>query len=330
MSARGTREQTKEQEEVHVSCAACLLVHAFDLILLMVSSGPDLSSWGQALVERETFRINNASSHHHESATPRLSTKAEQIATLDLASEVLTRLGAGSLPGKFAAPTLWHNDLHLGNIHVSEEDPTQITSLIDWQSLPVLPLLCQVRIPEFLDLPEDYEIGGPVPQRPENLHEMDEDDRILAEHEHKQVCMGRAYEAASGFKNKQVYRALRLPSCFKELFSRIGEVAEEGPAPLRACLIEMSTVWEEGGFEGMCPIQFTTEQLVDHEREYEEHEIHHRIRAIARDLLDTDSEGWIPPGIDIGAKRQQNRELLQLMMERSAEYGKTPDEVREI
>lgn len=281
-------------------------------------------------MDREISRISNISTERQEHRSPHFSSKSEQIATLQLALEVITRTQPPSLPSKFASSTLWHTDLHLGNIYVSPSSPTQITSLIDWQSLSLLPLFHQLRFPEFLSLPEDYEIGGPVPQRPENLHEQSEDDRLLAEYEHKQTCLGRAYEAASGFKNKQVHRARLVPWFFKDFFSRISEVAEEGPAPLRACLIEMSKVWDEAGFAGTCPIQFTAAELANHEREYEDYEIHQRIQDIARDVLDTDSEGWIPPGIDIDAKRQQNQELLQLMMDKSAEYGKTPEEVRQM
>ncbi|EEP81246.1 predicted protein [Uncinocarpus reesii 1704] len=32
-------------------------------------------------------------------------------------------------------PILWHTDLHLGNIYVADNDPTQIVSIIDWQSI---------------------------------------------------------------------------------------------------------------------------------------------------------------------------------------------------
>lgn len=286
--------------------------------------GSDLKAFGKALVHREMSRIQRTS------ATQESGSLASKITTLRLAEEVVTRIGPSSLPGRFSKPTLWHTDLHLGNISVSEEDPTNIVSIIDWQSVVVSPLLCQVRFPKFLDVPEDYDIGGPVPQRPENLDQMDEDDRILAEHEHKQACMAKAYEAASGFKNKEVYRALQLPSHFKELFERCGEASEEGIVPLRACLIEMSKVWNEIGLEGECPIDLTAEGLTVHEREFEEYSKVQRIRAIARELLDTDSEGWLPPGTDVELKRRQNKELMELLMERSAEYGMTADEVRKI
>ncbi|PPJ50234.1 hypothetical protein CBER1_07207 [Cercospora berteroae] len=289
----------------------------------------NLKAFGQALVHREISGIERTPAAQ-ETGTHSPGSIASNSAILRMAEEVMARISPESLPGRFSKPTLWHTDLHLGNIYVSEEDHTKIVSIIDWQSVVISPLLCQVRFPEFLELPEGYEVGGPVPERPSNLDQMDEDDRMLAEHEHKQACMAKAYEAASGFKNKQVYKALQLPSYFKDLFERCGEASEEGIVPLRACLIEISKVWEDVGLEGECPINFTAEELAAHEREFEEYSNFHKIRAIAREYLDTDSEGWLPPGADVEMKRRQNKELLELMMERSAEYGMTAEEVRKM
>ncbi|GIZ49875.1 hypothetical protein CKM354_001289300 [Cercospora kikuchii] len=293
------------------------------------AKGPwsDLTAFGSALVHREASRIR-CTCATQETGKLSSGSLASNSAILRLAEQVMGLISLDSLPGRFSTPTLWHSDLHLGNIFVSEEDHTKIVSVIDWQSVVVSTLLCQVRFPIFLDVPEDYEIGGPVPQRPNNLDQMDEDDRILAEHEHKQACMAKAYEAASGFKNKEVYKALQLSSHFKDLFERCGEASEEGVMPLRACLIEISKVWNELGLEGACPIDFTAEELEGHEREFEEYNKFQKIRAIARECLDTDSEGWLPPGTDVELKRRQNKELMELIMKRSAEYGMTADEVR--
>ncbi|EGP91121.1 uncharacterized protein MYCGRDRAFT_65675 [Zymoseptoria tritici IPO323] len=286
-----------------------------------------LAAFGEALAEREIARLEN---NRSEQKSSDLHPKAEQIALLQLAREVATRMSAESLPGQFASPTLWHSDLHLGNIYVSEEDRTKIVSIIDWQSLVIQPLLCQVRFPEILELPEDYEIGGPAPSRPVGFDEMKQDERMLAIHEFKQVCMARAYEAAFGIKSPQVCNALLLPSYLKDFFERCGEVSEEGATPLRACLIELAKDWEELGCAGKCPVAFTVDDLARHELEFKDYSMYHDLQAMARKCLGTDSEGWLAPAVNIHVKRQQNKDLLQMMMDRSAEYGKTPEEVRKI
>ncbi|KAF2206478.1 hypothetical protein CERZMDRAFT_103380 [Cercospora zeae-maydis SCOH1-5] len=296
-----------------------------------VNMGPwaNLAAFGQALVNREIYRINSKPTDQEPGAFPS-SSRAERVAVLRLAEEVIKRITPDSLPGRFCKPTLWHSDLHLGNIYVSGQDHTKIVSIIDWQSLRIWPFLSQVRFPEFLDVPEEYEAGGPVPQRPSNLDEMDEDHRMLAEHKHKQACMAKAYEAASGLKNKQVYHAFKFPPYLKDLFERCGETSEEGVVPVRACLAEIAEVWDQIGAKGECPIHFTAAQLTTHEREFEEYENFHKVQAIARKYLRTDSEGWLPPGADADSRRQENQELMSLMMERSAEYGMTPEQIRSI
>lgn len=52
---------------------------------------------------------------------------------------ILNELIQSPLIHNIAAPTLFHADLHKRNIFVSEEDPTKIISLIDWQSTSIEP-----------------------------------------------------------------------------------------------------------------------------------------------------------------------------------------------
>jgi len=47
---------------------------------------------------------------------------------------------------KFQQPSIWHTDLHLGDIFVSQDSPPQILSLIDWQSVPIAPLFLQASL----------------------------------------------------------------------------------------------------------------------------------------------------------------------------------------
>lgn len=144
-------------------------------------------------------------------------------------------------PEKVSEPVLWHTDLHMGNIYVSEEDPANIVSLIDWQSIVVSPLFFQARFPEFLPVEEDYALGtSEFPKLPQNYDEMKADDKEYAEYKLKEAKLAKVYELSSGSKNNQAYKALRIPSFLRELFIRCGEVSEEGMIPLRVCLIELS------------------------------------------------------------------------------------------
>jgi hypothetical protein len=260
---------------------------------------------------------------------PRGSTE-EQVAVLEMAKEVFLKMDAKTQPGRFPWLSLWHTDLHMGNIYVSDEEPTEIVSLIDWQYVVVSPLFYQVRFPEFISIGEDYELGCEIPTPPENIDEMDEADQAITRFKHKQTMMGKAYEAASGFKNKNVFKSLRLPLLYRQLFLRTGEAWEEGTVPLRACLTALADVWHEAGFSGACPCNFSTDEIEKHQQGFQEYRDHHKIYELAREYLDTDSDGWIAPDDDFAEKQQRNKELLDICIAHCAEYGKSAEEMRKI
>lgn len=291
-------------------------------------SGPTLSAFGVALAEREIARIE----HHPKvvpDGLPRVSPE-EQVGVLRMAQEVFSKMDEKTLPGRFSWPTLWHTDLHSGNIFVSDKEPTQITSLIDWQSNATSPLFYQVRFPVVMTIGDDYELGHDVPTLPDNIDEMDEDDQAILKFKHKYTMMAKAYEAASGFKNKNVFKSLRLPPCFRKLFLRCEEAWEEGVVPLRMSLIDIAEIWNEAGFSGDCPYQFSEEQMQQYRWDFQCYQDYHRIFEIARKGLNTDSDGWVAPGDDFEEKRRQNEELLEACVADCADFYKTAEEIRKM
>ncbi|KAL5427990.1 hypothetical protein PMIN04_000937 [Paraphaeosphaeria minitans] len=135
---------------------------------------PTLPAFGVALAEREIARIEQ-NPKVIPYGPPRGSIE-EQLAALEIAKEVFLKMDAKTLPGRLPWLTVWHTDLHMGNIYVSDEEPTQIVSLIDWQSIMISPLFYQVRFPEFISIGEDYELRSEIPTLPENINEIDNDD----------------------------------------------------------------------------------------------------------------------------------------------------------
>lgn len=136
------------------------------------------------------------------------------------------------------------------------------------QSTVVSPLFYQVRFPEFISIGEGYKLGFEVPTLPENIDEMDKDDQAIIRYRHKQTMMGKAYEAASGFKNHEIFRSLRIPPLFRKLFFRCGEAWEEGIVPLRTWLTAIADIWHEAGFSGACPCKFSDKKLEKYQQEF--------------------------------------------------------------
>ena len=291
-------------------------------------TGINISSLGKAIIKREIERIKERNSSLMPDR-PTISTEA-QLAVLNMAMEVASRLDTASIITRQSQPVLWHTDLHMGNIFVSSEDPTKVVSLIDWQSISVSPLLLQARFPEFLSVDPDFVLDSAMPELPENYDALDAVDKQIAEFKTRQAKMAKAYEVASSVHNPQAYKAFFMPSFLQSLFTRCGEASEEGIIPLRACLIQIAEAWDDIGFKGQCPFNFNEEDIQKHEQQFQEYRNFHRIHEIARKLLDTDSEGWISPQLDFTLKAQQNKEVLEEVMRRSSEYNKSPEEVRRI
>lgn len=69
-------------------------------------------------------------------------------------------------------PTLWHTDLHRDNIFVDPTNPSNITSIIDWQSTSAKPFFMQARFPSILDCDWPYPLGAVVPRLAENYDDL--------------------------------------------------------------------------------------------------------------------------------------------------------------
>ena len=227
-------------------------------------------------------------------------------------------------------PTLWHTDLHMGNIFVSQEDHTRIVSLIDWQSTSISPLFLQARWPVFLSPPEGYCEGVELPKLPANFEELDASEKEIALFEKDQATCAKAYEVATYLNNHDAYTARwEIFEPLRELFLRSGDTWDDGIIPLCACLVRVFENWEAMGFLEPCPIHFTSAELASHERQSSEYTQWHEIQDFAKKYLSTDAEGWVPPGADWAEKRLRNKALLDLMTDR-LKSQKSGDEVRQM
>jgi hypothetical protein len=54
------------------------------------------------------------------------------------------------LPEGACRPTLFHPDFHTSNILVSQQDPTLVTGIVDWEFASILPLWNVYRVQSFL------------------------------------------------------------------------------------------------------------------------------------------------------------------------------------
>lgn len=289
--------------------------------------GNKISALGISIARRELSRISSGHLTHH--AHFYRGSVEECIQLLETTIHLMTLLDANSILSRSSQPTLWHTDLHMGNIYVSPDEPSRIVSFIDLQGVLVLPAFLQAWWPIFLKPWQESEyVRGPVQVKlPDDFDQLDEEEKRAALNEWEQDMLAKTYEIATYLENRSAYTAMNVPRVFRELFVRCGEISEMGILPLRECLIEISQNWSDLGFSGECPFSFTEEEIQIHGRQFAGYENWHQVQAIARECLDTDTEGWISPQLDFENKRNLNKQLQDMYIQQMA-GEKPPEEVK--
>ncbi|KAJ5367319.1 hypothetical protein N7541_001260 [Penicillium brevicompactum] len=282
------------------------------------------SDLGESLLNRSLLR----SQHGPNTDLPASlnSPLEEHSITLDMAKKVMPAVANNPELLAQSQPTLWHTDLHMGNIFVDEDNPAEVTGFIDWQHASINPLFLQVRWPIFLTPPEDYQEGMVLPQLPPDYEDMDADDKEIALYNNKKATWAKAYEVASFLNDRPAWRAMQVPSPLKEFFRR-GDTWAEGILPLRETLVELFRSQQDLGFTESLLLNFNDEQIAAHEKEFEVCQEWHDMRNFVKKYLDTDDEGWVSPEYDFTEIQSRNKVLFDYYVSKSG-LNRTPDEVR--
>ncbi|KAI4277046.1 MAG: hypothetical protein LQ337_002071 [Flavoplaca oasis] len=264
------------------------------------------------------------------SATDRLKlikrTPEDHAILRDMALKLLPQLVEHPVLQQNARPVLWHTDLHMGNIFVSETDHSQIVSIIDWQHTSVSPHFLQARWPVFLSPPDSYALGPKHPQLPVDFENFDPHDKEVALFEKEKADASKAYEIATYLNNRATYNALwKFDEPTREFFRRIGDTWDDGVVPLQMCLQKICESWNQLGCSLPCPLDFTIRDTEIFSQRCKEYKQWYGIQDFAKKYLDTDEDGWIAPQMNFVEKTLQNKALLDLLVDRAS----TKEEARE-
>lgn len=199
-------------------------------------------------------------------------------------------------------PTLRHPDLNPNNIFISDE--ADIVGLIDWQHSKILPLFLQAGIPAHF---QNY--GDPVsedlaqPQLPDNLDDLDEDDRGKELELYRRRHLHFYYVGATAKKNDQHFQALMHPAGLfrRKIFQHAGEPWEGNNIPLKADLVRVMQEWQSlkssteqiGGSHPQCPISIDESEagaVIDAAMKQEEADSQ---MNILRNVIGISVDGWV-------------------------------------
>ncbi|KAL9123779.1 MAG: hypothetical protein Q9217_006825 [Psora testacea] len=256
----------------------CNIGEARYYISIKPNRGPwsDLAAYCDGLIDTGLSRLPPVdktppeSPHFHGSV-------ATHTRLLSFGRDVIHKLSEDPRIRETAAPTLYHADLHKRNIFVSDDDPTIITDIIDWQSSSIEPAF------EYADETPDF-VAPSL-----NLSLEDQPADINAE-----LCR-EAFDACLQGLVPRLSAARALDDNLLRPFRYCHRTWRDSAVAFRQELIEISSRWKELGLPNSCPYPLpTSDELVVYSREFEDFVAAQKLKQRLICLLDTTPDGWVP------------------------------------
>ncbi|KAL3477624.1 kinase-like domain-containing protein [Aspergillus californicus] len=216
------------------------------------------------------------------------------LALLERTRSVLKQMIMDTRISNSATPLLFHPDLHMRNIFVSDDNPSTITGIIDWQTASIEPTFW------YSDEVPDFATGS-------------------------NICT-KAFELSSQFLTPKLSCPRLMNDNLFRPFRYCYRTWRDGAVALRHEMIETARLWNKLGFKGQCPYPLPRqEELKNHEKEYRLFEAAQHLRTDLSGLLNTASDGWIPPD---GWKAAQlaHKELFEGMLQAVVTNADSDDE----
>ncbi|KAJ9624455.1 hypothetical protein H2203_005190 [Taxawa tesnikishii (nom. ined.)] len=196
----------------------------------------------------------------------------EHIELLHHAQQVLQKLAADARIKDNASPIMLHPDLHMQNIFVNPDDPTDITALIDWQATSIEPAF------------EHAAIG------------LDLDTGLLQSEECKdrRPYLEQAYDAFIKAYVPLLANVRSLDDDLLRLFRYCHRSWADGITVLQDELINISRHWEQLGLSGRCPyIPPTGKKLDEHIKNHQAFLDALELKTGLVEQLQTTNDGWV-------------------------------------
>ncbi|KAG9512399.1 hypothetical protein KCU85_g9805, partial [Aureobasidium melanogenum] len=243
---------------------------------------PDLSSYCKGLVASARSRIPESAP---EDQLPYQGSIQEHARFVTECETVLYELIEKPQVKGVAKPTLLHVDLHKRNIFVSDNEPTKITGIIDWQSTSIEPAFIYANeTPDFATLVDD------VPGTVKDSH-----DQATRKQKQKdiQLC-AEFFEAWMKANAPNISKVRAINDTILRPFRHCNTSWRDSIAAVRSDLIDLAGEWNALGLVGSCPYQPTQDELAIHEKNREDFESVVSLKAWLMQTLGITSDGWIP------------------------------------
>ncbi|KZV99171.1 hypothetical protein EXIGLDRAFT_668875 [Exidia glandulosa HHB12029] len=186
---------------------------------------------------------------------------------------------------QFLRPTLTLADAHSGNIFLSREaldrGNIEISAVIDWQQIALLPLYLQAQIPLFIDA------LGPPEQDPAETKREQEHLRKLYHALYFRTDTDVTWASALQLEQPRIF-AKNLPAFARGCW-------DGGYVLLKEALVDVANDWSQiAGSDVPCPIQIPPEEVAQLEADSEAWMKVKQARTDLDSALGVDDDGWVP------------------------------------
>ncbi|KAI9708750.1 MAG: hypothetical protein M1820_003705 [Bogoriella megaspora] len=243
----------------------------------------------------------------------------EYLSLLDIGEQVIGRIIESQAIQNVAEPMLLHPDFHKRNIFVSDEDPTCITAVIDWQSTGIEPVFSFAN--ETPDMVSDPLIDKPL--FPDELNTEQKQNSIEQTSTRGPSICEQTFEVALKGWVPKLHGARVLDENLLRPIRYCHTSWRDGPAALRQELIELFQRWDELGLQDSCPYQPPLEELAKHAKEWDEFVNYQTLKRFLIRSINSATDGWVPPEAWEAAK-DANRSAFEEWMVTAAQ-SEDPD-----
>jgi len=202
-------------------------------------------------------------------------TKASKMLVLQDFLRILPHI----LPGQdaYSASILWHNDLHSDNIFVNKDRPTEITGIIDWQSVHLHPAFLQVQRPALIEFDGTKLNGFEKPRLPSNFAELGAVEKKAARTLHTAQSIWALYEMRVQKEAPDLLRTLRYSDVLPcQIMALVGSTFDDGEPYVQNLLAKAAEpqTWaklvgddDRGDAKVPCPLVYSDDERIKHESE---------------------------------------------------------------
>ncbi|KAB8273109.1 kinase-like domain-containing protein [Aspergillus minisclerotigenes] len=206
------------------------------------------------------------------------------------------------------AGVIWHNDLHSDNIFVDQDEPTKITSIIDWQAVPIYPIFLVAHHPSLIEFDGPKQERFVQPSLPENIKDFNPQDKKAAGELFLAQTLWLYYEIQVYKEAPDLLHAFQYRETLQpELLSLVGSIYDDGEPHVQKLRADVTRddvgkklVGEDNHSNPSvpCPLSYTERDLIKQGEEYAkwERDVERKAQVIDELGMYTGWNGAVSPG----------------------------------